>query len=433
MAIRAKQIKYKITNPYQSVEKLLSDADCHYKTNLHTHSTYSDANDSMVEMIEGFYDYDFDILAFAEHGILGKEWDKEPTIILLYLFQNLWHGKREHLSPTQYDAILKGTYKTKHGKRTKARGLMCVPGAIEANMLTLVKNHVNGYFTDNRCEGVFGKENDFEDPIRKIEESGGLSHINHPTDWLNARKYPDCAHKEGNINIFADLLRRYKSCLGIEVLNMCDIPNFCDRQLWDELLQVIIPEGERCVWGFGNSDAHEAWQADTAFMDYILPEYSLENLRSAMEKGNFFAVGRYAKPELGEDFEGKGSYPVVTEIKVNEKKNTITVTGENCRCIEWIANGKVISSDCNEEKGKIKSVINLSQHSDDITCYVRFQLKGDGGITLSQPFICDDGNMESLKKEPPKPEKLSKKDELLKKFYNTRIGVLVDRDKAYEV
>ena len=45
-----------------------------------------------------------------------------------------------------------------------------MPGAIEANMLTLMKNHVNGYFTDDSCEGICGKENDFEEPIRKIEK-----------------------------------------------------------------------------------------------------------------------------------------------------------------------------------------------------------------------------------------------------------------------
>lgn len=424
--------KYKITNPYKNVEKLLKKEENHYKTNLHTHSTYSDANDTMVEMIEGFYDYDFDILAFAEHGIFGKEWDQEPTIIPLYLFQNLWHGKRQHMTTAQYKAILNGTYKTKHGKRTKKRGLMCVPGAIEANMLTLAKNHVNGYFTDDTCEGIFGKENDFEEPIRKIEASGGLSHINHPTDWLNARKYPDCTSKSGNVNMFADLLRRYKSCLGIEVLNMYDIPNFCDRMLWDELLQVIIPEGKRSVWGFGNSDAHEAGQADTAFMDYILPEYSLENLRLAMEQGNFFAVARYAKPELGENFAGKGPYPIVNKLKVDEKKNTITVTGVNCNCIDWIANGKVIKSDCSEDNGKLISTIKLAEHCDDISCYVRFQLKGEGGITMSQPFICDDGNMERYKKELPKPKKLTKTEELKKKFFNTRLGVIVGRDQAYE-
>ncbi|MBQ8285393.1 MAG: hypothetical protein IJZ10_03730, partial [Thermoguttaceae bacterium] len=57
--------------------------------------------------------------------------------------------------------------------RSKQRGLMCVPDAIEANMFTLVKNHVNGYFTDDACEGICGKENDYETPIMKIEKSGG--------------------------------------------------------------------------------------------------------------------------------------------------------------------------------------------------------------------------------------------------------------------
>lgn len=427
------KISYKITNPYASVGIQIGNLENHYKTNLHTHSTYSDANDSMVDMIEGFYDYDFDILAFAEHGILGKEWDQEPSIIPLYLFQNLWHGKRQHITASQYKAIQNGTYKTRNGKRSKKRGLMCVPGAIEANMLTLVKNHVNGYFTDDACEGVFGKENDFEEPIRKIEKSGGLSHINHPTDWLNARKYPDCTKKSGNVNLFADILRRYKSCLGIEVLNMCDIPNFCDRMLWDELLQVIIPEGERSVWGFGNSDAHEVSQADTAFMDFILPECSIQNLRTAMEQGNFFAVSRYAKPELGENFAGKGLYPMVTRLEVDDKNDTITVSGINCKAVEWIANGKVIKSDMAETDGEITSVIKLAKHSEDITCYVRFQLKGEGGITMSQPFICDDGNIGRFKKEIPAAKKLTKTEELKKRFFNTRIGVIVGRDHAYEV
>ena len=198
--------KFKIINPYKNVTELIKNEDNHYKTNLHTHSTYSDANNTMVEMIDGFYDNDFDILAFAEHGILGKEWDKEPSIIPLFLFQNLWHGKREHPTTQQYNNILSGTHKTKNETRTKKRGLMCVPDAIEANMFTLVKNHVNGYFTDNACEGICGKENDYEIPIRKIEQSGGVSHINHPTDWLRAYKDPNCAKVEKNINFFADLL-----------------------------------------------------------------------------------------------------------------------------------------------------------------------------------------------------------------------------------
>ena len=43
---------YKITNPYESVTALLGNEEKHYKTNLHTHSTYSDANDTMTDMVE---------------------------------------------------------------------------------------------------------------------------------------------------------------------------------------------------------------------------------------------------------------------------------------------------------------------------------------------------------------------------------------------
>ena len=64
--------KFKITSPYRDVLPLLGNEENHYKTNLHTHSTYSDANNTMADMIAAFYDLDFDILAFAEHGILGK-------------------------------------------------------------------------------------------------------------------------------------------------------------------------------------------------------------------------------------------------------------------------------------------------------------------------------------------------------------------------
>lgn len=422
-------VSYKITNPYESVADLIESDVNHYKTNLHTHSTYSDANNSMTEMIETFYDLDFDILAFAEHGILGKEWDKEPSIIPLFRFQYLWHGRRYHPSTEQYKAILAGTYKTAAAKRTKSRGLQCVPDAIEANMFTLMKNHVNGYFTDNACEGIYGKENDFETPIAKIERSGGISHINHPTDWLGAYKDPSCAKVPENVRFFADLFRRYPSCVGMEVLNMYDRPNRSDRILWDELLKTLIPEGKRSVWGFGNSDAHRVTEVDTAFMDFILPQYSLANLRKAMENGTFFAIARYAKNELGEDFKGEGAYPYVTKLSVDDDADTITIAGANCKAIEWIADGEIIKSDAINENGKIVSTINLREYSDKISCYVRAQLKGDGGICMTQPFICDDGNMQRFIQEIPAPKLLTKAEERKKKFGDTRLGVIVNKIK----
>lgn len=412
--------KFRIINPYESVAALIGNEENHYKTNLHTHSTYSDANDTMTDMINAAYDLDFDILAMTEHGVFGKEWDQDPKIVPLFLFQNLWHGKRCHPTTEHYHALLDGTYKTAEGKRTKKRGIQCVANGIEANMFVLVLNHVNGFFTDNKLEGIFGKENDYENPIRIIEESGGISHINHPTDWLRAKKDPNCAKVPENIAFFADLFRRYKSCVGMEVLNMYDIPNRSDRILWDELLQVLIPEGERTVWGFSNSDAHQTDQLDTAFMDFILPEYSDKNLRTAMENGTFFSIARYAKNELGEDFAGKGPCPAVTELYVDDDADTITLKGINCKALEWISNGEIIQSETLEKDGEITSTIRLADHGDKIGCYVRAQLKGDGGICLTQPFTCDDGNLERFRKTLPMPKKKSW-------FFNTRLGVIVDR------
>ena len=420
-------VDFKISNPHENVKELISDSENHYKTNLHAHSTYSDANDTMTAMIEGYYDFDFDILAMTDHGVYGKEWDKDPSIIPLYLFQNLWHGKRSHPTTEQYQAILSGTHKTAKNTRTKKRGLMCVPGCIEANMFTLMKNHVNGFFTDDSTEGICGKENDFEIPIAKIEKSGGVSHINHPTDWLQCRLFPDCLEDPKNVEFFADLLRRYKSCLGIEALNMYDRPNYQDRMLWDKLLQVLIPEGKRTVWGFSNSDAHQVDQIDTAFMDFILPEYSLGNLRTAMENGNFFSIARYAKNELGKDFVGKGAVPVVTELTVDHENGTITIRGNNCKAVEWIADGVVIKSDTLENDGEIVSVINLGEHLDKISCYVRGQLKGDGGILLTQPFICDKGDFEKIRKPIPDIKPATKKDKFAKDFFDTRLGVIVNK------
>ena len=425
--VTEKNVKYKISNPYESVTQLIVDDDFHYKTNLHTHSTYSDANSTMTAMIEEFYDQDFDILAMTEHGVYGKEWDQDPSIIPLFLFQNLWHGKRCHPTTQQYRAILDGTYKTEKNQRTKKRGLMCVPGCIEANMFTLMKNHVNGFFTDDACEGIYGKENDYEIPIRKIEQSGGVSHINHPTDWLQARMNPDCAKEPENVKFFADLLRRYKSCLGIEMLNMYDIPNRSDRMLWDELLKMLIPEGKRTVWGFSNSDAHEVTQIDTAFMDFILPSYSKENLRDAMENGRFFSIARYAKNELGEDFAGKGPVPGVIRLEVDDENDIITITGRNCNAIEWIADGEIIKADVTEENGEITSVIKLGDYSDKISCYVRAQLKGEGGICMTQPFTCDDGDISRFIVKDAAPRQLTSAEKIAKRFFDTRFGVIVNK------
>lgn len=414
ISVSAAATTYKITNPYESVTHLLGNDDNHYKTNLHTHSTYSDATIPLTEMVKEHYTQDFDILGIADHGVVGEEWNEQPTIIPLYQYNLVIGNEQAHFTTEEFESIVAGTY-SDGTSRTSKRGMQCLTGAIEGNMLVLQKNHVNGYFMDDkRTEGVLGDEGDFNTMIEMIEDAGGVSHINHPGDWLgsadgelvydengNVKLTPNgdemtvgyqTATDPGNVQFFANSLRLYKSCLGIEVYNAFDRPTRSDRILWDELLKVIIPEG-RNVWGFANNDAHTYEDVDTCFMDFVLPEYSQANVRTAMENGTFFAVSRY---EWGERIGNTKEYPTVTGILVDDENDTITITGKNTDSITWIADGVDIQVDTVSVNGVCVSTIKLQNYSDEISCYVRAELNGEGGRTLTQAFVCDDGNMDDL-------------------------------------
>ncbi len=448
ISVSAAGTTYKITNPYESVTHLLGNDGNHYKTNLHTHSTYSDATIPLTEMVKEHYNQDFDILGIADHGVIGKEWDEQPTLIPLYQYNPLIGNKQGHFTTEEYESIVNGTY-SEGTERTKTTGLNCLTGAIEGNMLVLQKNHVNGYFmNDDRTEGYLGDEGDFTTIISMIEEAGGISHINHPGDWLssangelvydengNVMLTPNgdemtvgyqIATDPGNVQFFANPLRLYKSCLGIEVYNAFDRPTRSDRVLWDELLKVIIPEG-RNVWGFANNDAHTYEDVDTCFMDFILPEYSQANVRTAMENGTFFAVSRY---DWGDRIGTTMEYPTVTSIAVDDVNDTITIIGKNTDTIKWIADGVIIQTDEISVNGVCMSTIKLQNHSEDISCYVRAELNGAGGTTLTQAFVCDDGNMDSLinrtdKMNLPPLDFVTVFRRILKTIYSVFTGVVV--------
>ncbi len=411
ISVFAGEKSYDIINPYESVAGYLGDDSNHFKTNLHTHSTYSDADIDLSAMVKEHYNQNFDVLAMADHGVIGVEWNKAPTLVPLYQYNHVLLNEQSHLSDEEYSAILNGTYSDLYTERTKSTGMNCVTGAIEANMLVAQKNHVNGYFmTNNSTEGFLGEEGDFETAIDMIDKAGGVSHINHPGDWLGsgARETIEDANGNkvqvrkdegiaiakdpGNVQFFANTLRKYDSCLGIEVFNAYDRPTCNDRVLWDELLKVMIPEG-RNVWGFANSDAHNIVDIDTSFMDFVMPEYSAANVRTAMENGTFFAVTRYdAGNRIGEGTE----YPVVKSISVDDVNDTITIVGKNTDEIKWVADGEYLPVISTTSNGVTTSTIKLSEHSDDISCYVRAELTGKGGKTLTQAFVCDSGNMSSL-------------------------------------
>ena len=120
------------------------------------------------------------------------------------------------------------------------------------------------------------------------------------------------------------------------------------------------------------------------FSAYADTAYALDQMGMLVDLSQYLTEderARYVQDYLDEgDFDGDGNVPLVTGIKVDQKANTITVATDptrDCRVIEWIADGKVIATG---------NTIDLNDYEKDLGCYIRFQMKGSGGVTYSQPF-----------------------------------------------
>lgn len=359
---------YTIINPYESVDWDTYDT---YKANLHTHTNASDGTPTLSEMVEEYYKHGYDILAVTDHGVINTGWRDERKT------NGIFNGFRKvsPMSEEQYRRITTGADRN-------GRGMIDITGGVECNMAVISKTHVNGYFT-TYGQGVWGFENDYKTATQKIEKAGGFSVLNHVGDWVNSNNFPERSHKAMYISYFADIFTSAKSCLGMEIINNTDNVTRSDRALWDELLRVVIPTG-RNIWAFADDDSEQLNEVGRSFELFPLAENTEENVKNAMQNGAFFAASRYRKAikNSGEqDFEGNGNVPVVTSISVNQEENTISVSVDTektpCSEIRWTANGKVISNDF---------TIDLNDYEDEIGCYVRFELWGEGGVTYSQAF-----------------------------------------------
>ena len=261
---------YRIVSPYEQVIWDGDDAWGAYKGNLHTHSTVSDAEMDLNEMILEHYKQGFDFLAMTDHGVTGKAWNEEPTHLPLYTYQYLAGRKTTPLTDEEYQGVISGTYPV-DGK-ARGRGMTCVIGGNELNALTITKCHVNGFFLlPHVGDNYLGYENDHEGAVRLADEANALSVINHPGDWLNSGRNVDIVSKPENVHYYADILLKYDSCLGMEVFNERNHTTPYDRILWDNVLMECLPYG-RNVIGFSNNDAHFLAHVDSSFSVFMMKE-----------------------------------------------------------------------------------------------------------------------------------------------------------------
>lgn len=371
----AEQVEYTITNPYETVDW---DTWGQYKAMLHAHTLYSDGEMSITDVVEEYYAQDYDILAITDHGVVNKGWDTVPEMLPLIGY-NQYFQKLEPLSAERYAEVTSGADRG-------GRGMLDVPLGIEMNGVVMRKNHVNGFFC-GYGQGIWGKEEDYETPVAETEKAGGISFINHPGDFFYASRDEARASDPEHLKTFADIFMKYESCVGIEIYNERDTVARYDRIIWDNLLMYTIPRG-RVMWGFANDDSHFLSTIGVTADMMLMPENTVENLRTAMENGTFFACSTISKVEMGEEFRGTGDYAKVNRITVDEENDVISVdvTSSTDYVVEWVADGEVIATG---------DSINLRDYSEEIGSYVRFQIKNEGGMLHSQPFVCDDGNMDA--------------------------------------
>ena len=368
----AGDVSYDITSPYETVDW---ENWNQYKAQLHSHTLYSDGTIDVKDSVEEYYRQGYDILATTDHGVVHKGWNKVPEVLDLIGY-NQYITDFEPMSQERYEEI------TIHGTGRDGSPMLDVPMGIEMNALVIRKNHVNGFFC-GYGQGYLGTEEDYETVIKGTHEAGGITFINHPGDFIAANKENGRAEDYSQLEVFIDPLLKYDSCVGIEIFNLRDTTDRADRILWDTILQYTIPEGKN-VWGFSNDDSHALDDIGVTQEIMLMPELTNDALRTAMENGTFFACSKYARYEMGEEFVGTGDYADIRSLNVDDDNDTITVVASNYDVIEWIADGEIIATG---------ETLDLREYSDEIGCYVRFQIKNEGGIVCSQPFVCDDGDM----------------------------------------
>lgn len=420
---------YVINSPYEDVVWSGDGAWGAYKGNLHTHSTVSDADWDYNEMIIEHYKQGFDFLAMTDHGVTGKAWNEEPTHLPLYLYQYIAGNKTTKLTDEEFAGITSGTYPVDGAPR--GTGMVCVTGGNELNALTITKCHVNGMFLPPHAgDNYLGFENDHEGAVKLADEAGGISFINHPGDWLRSQNNIAAVSDPENVHYFADIILKYDSCYGMEVFNENNGVTPYDRILWDNVLMECLPYGKTVI-GYSNNDAHNYGHVDSSYSVFMMEENNEENIKKTMENGAFFCVTRRLRDNdvIGPDYELDAKYtdipyPTFTQLTVDGHEVTVKV--KNCKTIQWIANGSVIASaPAEQSENETTYVLDLDaiDGAEDFL-YIRCELFGEGGITLSQALVIDNGSA-PLTYEPDTSAKTMVKD-LVHKILSLRIFALID-------
>ena len=365
---------YNITSPYADVDW---DSYGQYKANLHTHTfvsndVSSNAN-NVRNMVEAYYAAGYDILSINDHANISRPWDQYAAN----------HGP---LTSERYQQILSG------GDRG-GRGMTDVPLSNEQNNMVRGR-HVLSYFANfnvnnpvTALTGLFANLATYEQVFAGIDRAGGIGYVAHPGRELYG--ILDNGHRnfDGLAAHLADIFIRYPdAAYGYEIFGVLDSETHNDRALWDRTLELTAPHGKN-VFGISTDDAHATGEVGRggSKTTFIMSENNAENVEATLRSGAFYASSKMILNdrigfESAFDFRSNSTpQPVINRISIDG--NTISVEGEYYHTIEWISGmGNLVATG---------NSIDLLEYKDEIGSYIRFQLKGEGGISWANPMLLE--------------------------------------------
>lgn len=434
-ASAAEDKDFAITNPYANVNW---DSVLQYKADLHCHTNASDGSNTLVEMVERHYELGFDAMAITDHGTIDYNWTdghvdpdikialgiKEGAftpIVALEAEGTAANGKTYTLTDTEDG----NTYYAQDA----GKPMMRVPFGNEHNAASFNNCHVNSWFVD-WGDGMLAGTSDYVTALSGIAEAGGVSVINHPGEYSNARDaiYSSEAYNTDDIHFryivdkFENLLVDYPNCIGIDINSKGDSRTRFDRKLWDIMLTDLIPQG-RTVYAIATSDAHNLDIVDSGFSIHLLEELTSDAFRASLENGEMFAASKYVGnadeltsyavallasadahkkafgaelkaiadriyAENAEGGEGTGNKfradntvagPQVDAISVDDDADVISIDCDNAMLVSWVSGGKVVATGNSVDLDELEGLGN----------YIRAEIINEGGIVYTQAFTLE--------------------------------------------
>ena len=234
-------------------------------------------------------------------------------------------------------------------------------------------NHHNDFFT-----GRQGQEfATLRESYAYTQELGGMQIINHPGQYWNLSISYNPQDKNSP-EWYAENFLSYNSLIGLEVYNQGNRrPN--DRILWDQILDITALQGVN-VYGYSGDDSHNTDQLFRNYNFMLMPELSINALKTAMREGT-----HYFSYEYGGSGEAKA--PRITNVVVDEARQIISIDTDASE-IYWISATDI--SNHNSPATRKSTIIAVGKefnYSGFQGNYVRALLVNEFGETCTQPII----------------------------------------------